>query len=81
MEFEEAMNWIALNPGIPLDFFEPDPAELEHGGIVGEVDLVDCVIRSKSAWFEGPYGFVLANPKPLPFVACKGRLGFFETCS
>ena len=49
------------------------------GAIVGEVDIVDCVTRSTSFWFEGPYGFVLANPvtyeKPIPY---KGRLGLFN---
>jgi len=47
--------------------------------IIGEVDITDCVTESKSVWFEGRYGFVLANPtlydKPIP---CKGKLGFFE---
>lgn len=48
------------------------------GGIVGSVEIVDCVTQSDSPWFFGPYGFVLRNPEPLPFVALKGRLGFFE---
>lgn len=50
-----------------------------RGALVGEVDIVDCVTQSKSPWFEGPYGFVLANPMayetPIPH---KGKLGFFE---
>lgn len=29
-------------------------------------------------WFTDGYGFVLADSRPLPFHACKGRLGFFE---
>lgn len=49
------------------------------GAIIGEVDIVGCVSDSKSPWFTGPYGFVLANPvlyeKPIP---CKGRLRFFH---
>jgi len=52
---------------------------LPRGAIIGEVDIVDCVQESKSPWFVGKYGFVLANPQlyeaPIP---CKGRLGFFE---
>jgi hypothetical protein len=51
---------------------------LFFGGIIGEVDIVGCVTELKSPWFEGKYGFVLANPKayevPIP---CKGKLGFF----
>jgi hypothetical protein len=49
------------------------------GCLVGTVDIVDCVERSKSPWFCGRYGFVLANPRPLDRpVPCKGALGFFE---
>lgn len=49
------------------------------GCIVGKVDIVDCVTQSKSPWFFGKYGFVLANPVAFPEpVPCKGALGFFE---
>src|SRR5215207_9203094 len=42
------------------------PYELmTRGAIVGVVDLVDCVESHSSSWFEGPYGFVLANAKML----------------
>lgn len=51
---------------------------LEFGGIVGEVEIVDCVARHESKWFFGPFGFVLRNAKPLPFRPFKGRLGFFN---
>jgi hypothetical protein len=51
---------------------------LLRGGIIGSVNVVDCVRRSKSPWFVGPNGFVLRDPKPLPFVPLKGQLGFFE---
>ena len=51
--------------------------ELERGGLVGVVDLLDCVTDSSSPWFFGTYGFVLSNPIALPFVPLKGRLGFF----
>ena len=48
-------------------------------GIIGEVDIVDCVTQSDSPWFVGPYGLVLRNPvaytEPIPM---KGRLGLFE---
>lgn len=52
--------------------------ELERGGIVGSVEIVDCVRDSKSPWFMGEFGFVLRDPQPMPFVPWKGRLGFFE---
>src|SRR5690606_32660057 len=50
---------------------------LQRGGIVGSVDLVDCVTDHLSPWFFGKHGFVLRNAKALPFVPWKGRLGFF----
>ena len=49
-----------------------------RGGIIGEMEIVDCVKESNSDWFEGPYGFVLKNAKFLPFKSCKGKLGIFE---
>jgi hypothetical protein len=56
----------------------PAPHELQRGGIVGEVEITRCVADSESPWFVGEFGFVLAHPKPLPFRACKGALGFFH---
>jgi hypothetical protein len=48
------------------------------GGIIGSVDIVDCVTSSESKWFFGPYGFVLKNPISLDFFPCRGQLGFFD---
>lgn len=48
------------------------------GGIIGEVEVVDCVKKSDSGWFEGPYGFVLKNAKVLKFKPMKGMLGIFN---
>ena len=48
------------------------------GGIVGEVQLVDCVEESPSPWFFGRYGFVLTNAAPLNFLPLRGQLGVFE---
>lgn len=50
----------------------------QTGGIVGVVDIADCVTASPSPWFFGPHGFALRNAKPLPFRACLGALGFFD---
>jgi hypothetical protein len=51
---------------------------LPRGGIIGSVNLVDCVRQSTSPWFVGPNGFVMRDPRPLPFVPFKGERGFFE---
>ncbi|APQ14609.1 hypothetical protein BJP27_23835 (plasmid) [Pseudomonas oryzihabitans] len=56
----------------------PAPDQLLRGGIIGSVELVDCVSDHPSPWYMGDMGFVLRDPKPLPFVPLKGRLGFFR---
>jgi hypothetical protein len=49
------------------------------GGIVGKIEIVDCVQNSQSKWaVPGQWQWVLKNPEPLPFHPCKGQLGFFE---
>lgn len=54
------------------------PASIERGGIVGIVDLADCVDGHASRWYvAGNVGWVLKNMRPLPFRACKGALGLF----
>ncbi len=54
------------------------PPSLPLGGIVGEARIVDCVTESESPWFSGPFGFVLADRRPLPFVPCPGRQKLWE---
>jgi hypothetical protein len=39
---------------------------------------VDCVTDSNSRWFFGLWGFVLRDPKPLPFQPRRGALGFWR---
>lgn len=56
----------------------PQPMDLERGGIVGQAELVDCVRDHESPFFCGPFGFVMANAKPGPFVIRAGRLGIFS---
>ena len=54
------------------------PDKFEFGGIVGGVQLDDCVDKSRSKWFEGSVGWVVSKPKKLPFTPLKGRLGLFD---
>lgn len=56
----------------------PAARDLLRGGIVGQVEVVNCVAQSESRWFEGPFGLVLADPVPLPFRELRGMLGMFE---
>lgn len=51
---------------------------LQYGGVIGTAEIVDCVTQSRSKWFWGPFGFVLRNAKPVPFIPCQGALGFFN---
>ncbi len=59
---------------------KPYPAreEFKTGGIVGSVEVVDCVTKSRSFWFGGEYGFVLKNARLNRFRGMKGRLGLYE---
>jgi hypothetical protein len=52
----------------------PVRGRLERGGIIGIVDLVDCVETHPSRWFVGDFGLVLTNPRPLPLIECKGTV-------
>ena len=60
----------------------PPPEQLERGGIVGSVTIIGCChpeAKTVSPWhMKGHYGFQLDAPIPLPFIECKGRLGFFD---
>lgn len=64
-------------PQADIDKAREDVAA-QRGGIVGSVEIVDCVDGSRSPWFVGEHGFVLRNAKPLPFIPYKGALGFFR---
>jgi hypothetical protein len=62
-------------PGRPLSDM---PETFTMGSIVGVCDLVDCVSESRSPWWMGPKGLVLANPRRLQPFGWKGGLGLFE---
>ena len=75
-EFLSAFDFMAQR-GIKPPFPVP-PDNLLRGGIIGTVELVDSVDHSDSPWYMGEKGFVLRDPRPLPFIPMKGRLGFFD---
>jgi hypothetical protein len=70
-----AANRFCMMRGLPIPMALSD---LERGGVIGSVELVDSVDTSDSPWYMGQKGFLLRDPKPLPFTPLKGRLGFFE---
>ena len=78
VEYSEAQNFLFQRElWAALDAL-PARADLELGGIVGSVRVVDAVRRHSSPWFNGSLGLVLADAKPIPFYSCKGALGFFN---
>lgn len=74
-EYRDCLDTLAI---IRPDLDLPGIDELPRGGIVGTAEIVDCVWRSDSPWFFGPFGMVLANVRPVPFLEVRGDLGFFK---
>lgn len=77
-DYEEALDFLAARSLDRLLDVLPAIDKFDRGGIVGSVEIFGCTDDSQSPWFVGDYGFMLRNPKPLPFVPFKGRLGFFN---
>jgi ASCH domain len=73
-EFEDALEFAEDIIDKPIC---ADLKTIHRGGIIGSVEIVDCVSKSDSPWFMGKFGFVLRNPQTLPFTPLKGQLGFF----
>jgi hypothetical protein len=73
-EYDIAREFVEWDVG---SIFIPPFADLKRGGIIGQAEIVGCTSDSASPWFCGPFGFILANAKPLPFIPCQGALGFF----
>jgi hypothetical protein len=67
------IHWLNENFSVQI------PRGLHTGGILGIVEVVDCVEHHKSRWFyKSNFGLVLANPRRLNFRPCKGALGLFR---
>ncbi len=55
------------------------PEDVWGGCLLGTVEIAEIVTKSKSKWFQGPYGIVFVKPKTLgQTIDCKGQLGFFR---
>ncbi|WP_234844108.1 ASCH domain-containing protein [Sinorhizobium meliloti] len=80
-EWEDCMEWArhvaTVDPSLKGKRF-PAFNELQRGGIVGTVEIVDVVTKMDSPWFFGKYGFVLRDPQPCDIIQVKGALSFFE---
>lgn len=65
--------------GTPL----PPPADLVYGGIIGLVDLVDCVPFEKIGMYDrlfasGPWCWKLENPRAIEPIPFRGKLGLWN---
>lgn len=61
-----------------MKLFHLENTYLPTGCIVGSVEIMDCVTKSTSRWFSGPFGFVLKHPQKLTPFKYKGQLNFFN---
>jgi hypothetical protein len=75
-EWDEAGDWM-VERNLPADSL-PFRSEARAGGIVGVARIVDSISsadqRSGSPWWMGPFGLVIDQAHPLPFVECKGTV-------
>jgi hypothetical protein len=77
-EWNEAYRFVADRFGVDAARAMPIPFDLKRGGLIGTVEIVDCIDRTSSRWFVGTFGFVLRDPQPMTFVPMRGALGFFN---
>ena len=69
-----AIKALKVRAGFWVDDLKP-----QSGGIVGIVTIKDCVRNYPSPWaMDDLWHWVLADARPLPFFACKGRLGIWR---
>lgn len=76
-DYWNACEFAHFECGVPVDQI-PSADQLERGGIVGKVNMFDCVSASDSPWFVGEHGFLMSDAQRTPFVKCNGALSFFE---
>lgn len=55
----------------------PDPGDLTFGAIVGLATVTDWVDDSPSPWFDGLYGLVLADRRPITPIPARGMQGLW----
>lgn len=78
--YDDVLYSLEVDTDVPKAVIDSIPAyeALERGGVVGVATIAGCVIASDSPWFQGPYGFVMRDARPLPFFAVNGKLGLFD---
>lgn len=57
----------------------PAPGELAYSAGIGTVVFSGCVEESDSTWFQGPFGWTVADPREWAApVKAEGALGFWK---
>lgn len=65
---------LAKSIGVVLPSF----TSWSSGGVVGVANLVDVITESDDMFFEGPFGFVLDEAKPITFYRKSGSPGLWK---
>lgn len=81
--YRGALEWVERRFGRELASQVPEFAELDFGGIIGAARAVGmrdpCEPSAAVPWhMHEQYGFVLTHRRPLPFIECRGHLGFWR---
>jgi hypothetical protein len=84
-DYDDACLFALQVGGLALSNLIPAPKDLERGGIIGAANLYTVIhpllpmqMESRLPWHMAEqYGFVLGDTRPLPFLPCKGSLGFW----
>lgn len=84
-QYAEARAFAMNVGGSELSLRMPEPSQLERGGIIGATNLYTVIhplrpieMASRLPWhMPEQFGFVIADTRPLPFLPCKGALGFW----
>lgn len=85
-EYEQFASFWQNFPRRPLQSYPRPPSfdALQRGGVVARAEVIGCISdaaildRTQRPWFFGPHALVLDQVEPIPFVECKGMLGFFD---
>jgi len=74
----EILDYMHAKHGLPGGLRYPEDGR-GAGGIVGMARLVGCTRDQVSSWAApGQWHWQIAEARPLPFMQCKGQLGFFR---
>jgi hypothetical protein len=76
VEYERAVEFMA-----GLGVRCPAPDELQFGGVIGSVLVMEIVARHRSKWFHGPFALALADARPERFRPARGQVGLFRVQS